>query len=136
MARDLIYLVTPTAETVASGAVLPLTTISRRYGSAVQSAGSSVILTKPGYYNVTLALNTAADATGDITVVLRKSGVNVIGAVASETVGTATTEIHNITITAIVRVLCSEKPVTLTLVNESAASLLTKNIALTVNYDA
>ena len=136
MYKDLIYMVTNDSNTVAAGSTVPLKTIVRRYGSAIQSSGNSVVLYKPGYYLVTATAVVSGGSAGDAVMTLQKAGQDLVGMTASETITTASTELRTLTIDGIVRVMCYEKGVALTLINDGAISLTTSNVSLSVDYYA
>lgn len=133
MNNSLIYLATPSVAEVASGGVLPLSTIVRRRGCAVQQSNDSIVLGAPGYYHVTVATTFTAPATGIVTLELRQDGLPVQGATASASIVTANTEVGSLSFDAIVRVPCGYSSVTLTVVNTGVA-VNTSNIAITVKY--
>lgn len=78
-----------------------------------------------------VSISYTAPAIGDVVVNLQQDGTNVAGGSASDTVATATTEINNINITAIVRVFGGNAPDTLTLKNTGIA-ISTSNVSMTV----
>lgn len=130
---SLIYMITTTDSSVVANGIVPLTTIARRKGCAVQNGANSVILTKPGYYKVTGTVTYTAPVAGDVTFVVQKNGVAVPGLTSSQTVTTATTEINTAAFSGIVRVLCSESGATLTVVDTGVA-ITTSNVSLSVEY--
>lgn len=129
---SLIFLTTTTNASVLADGIIPLTTISRRKGCAVQEAINGASLNKPGYYSINASITFTAGETGDVTVVLQKNGVDVPGITATETVGTATTEVHTINLTGTVRVYCNEIAV-INLVNTGIA-IDVSNVSLKVEY--
>jgi len=131
--NSLIYLATPTVATVPEDGALPLTTIVRRRGSAIQQSNNSIILGQAGYYHVSATVTFTAPAAGEVTIELLKSGEPVQGATASTTITTATTEVRSISFDAIVRVPCCAAPSVLTIVN-SGVAITTSNIAIDVEY--
>ena len=131
--NSLIYLVTPSASSVVSDGVLPLTTIVRRRGSSVQQSNDSIILGDAGYYHVSVSVTFTAPATGVVSLKLLQDGMPVQGATASTTISTATTEVASLSFDAVVRVSCCGAPVTLTLVN-SGVAISSSNIAIDVEY--
>ena len=131
--NSLIYLATPSASSVASGGVLPLSTIVRRRGGSVLQSNDSIVLGAPGYYHVSVNATFTAPATGVVTLSLRQDGIQVQGGTASTTISTATTEVRSISFEAIVRVPCNGSPVTLTVIN-SGVAITTSNIAIAVEY--
>ena len=131
--NSLISLATPSVSPVAVNGVLPLSTIVRRRGSAIQQSNDSIVLNAPGYYRVSVTATFTAPAAGVATLSLRQDGLPVQGATASTTVTTATTEVRSLSFDAIVRVSCCGGPVTLTVLNTGVA-INTSNIAVNVEY--
>ena len=131
--HSLIYLATPSVASVASDGILPLTTIVRRRSGAIQQSNDSIVLRTPGYYHVSVSVTFTAPAVGVASLELRQDGVPVIGATASASVTTATTEVNSLSFDAVVRVPCSASAVTLTVVN-SGVAITTSNIAIDVEY--
>lgn len=125
---SLIYMTNTTPANVLAGGTLPIT-VTRRIGCAIQNGTNSVILKKPGYYKVSGTITFTAPVAGDVTIEVRKNNVSVPGITATETVTTATTEVHTISIDGIVRVLCYEGDAILTLVNNSEVAINTSNIS-------
>ena len=86
MAKSAIYLVNNTETAVATGTVIPLGTVIRRYGQNVRQDGNSVtICDKPGcagYYKVDAIATLRLNEVGKYRVTLEKDGIAVIGAVA------------------------------------------------------
>ena len=85
---------------------MPAGSIIRRYGKCLDATGSAINLNEPGYYQVNLSATFAAAAAGDVTLTLQQDGVPVAGATGTETIVTANTEVANIALTAIIRVMC------------------------------
>lgn len=77
----------------ATGATIPLTTVSLLKGTSTQLLGTSTIqCNKCGVYEVSVSLNVTPTAAGTATIQLRKDGVLQPQAVASFTGVAATTE--------------------------------------------
>ena len=131
MCGNLIYLTTTTAQTVNQDSIIPLTTITRRKGCAIQSGNNSVLISKPGYYLVNAVITFTSSVAGNATVELDQNGQAVVGATGTTAIATATTEPATITISSIVRVLCNQGITTLTLRN-TGIDLSTSNVALSV----
>lgn len=112
-----IYVATTTPTLVAAGGVLPLSTIVRRYGNALNQGGNSVIMNEPGYYLVNVSATFTAPIAGNVSLTLNQNGSAVTGATASTTITTATTEVRSLSFTAIVRVVCGSAPSTLSIDN-------------------
>ena len=93
----------------------------RRKNCSISASGNTIMLQEPGYYTVDVGATYTADA-GDVTVQLLQDGVVVPGAYATETVGTADTEVHSVCFPAVVRVNCScAVPAQLTVVTTTTA---------------
>ena len=134
MCPSLIYLTTTTATLVLSNGIIPLTTIQRRSGCAIESGTNNALLKKPGYYKVSGTITFTAPASGLVTIQAQKNNVDAPGLLTSGTVTTATTEVNTLPITGYIRVFCSEAPVTLTLVNTGIA-ITVSNVSLTIDYE-
>lgn len=131
--KSLIYVATPTTSSVASGSVLPITTIVRRRDCAIQQVNDSIVLNCPGYYKVSVNATFTAPAVGVVSLQLRQDNLPIIGATASTSIATATTEVDSLSFDAIVRVPCNGVPLVLTVVNNGVA-ITTSNIAIDVEY--
>ena len=124
---------TITDAAVLANGIIPLTTIQRRRGRAIQNGTNSILLNMPGYYKVTGSVTFTAPAAGVVNIQLQKNNVDVSGITAGETITTATTEVRTLNINGIVRVYCNEDIATLTLVNNGVA-ITVQNVALDVEY--
>ena len=118
---------------VAAGGRLPIS-VTRRTGCAIQNGDNSVILKKPNYYTVNATVSFVGQTEGDVTLELQKNDVVVPGITSSVTVATPDTDIYNLTLTGVIRLLCYEGDAILTLVNNSDVALTISNIALQI-YD-
>lgn len=128
-----IYVTTTTPSAVVANGTLPLSTIVRRRGNGVNLSGDAITVTDCGsnYYLVAVSATFTAPVAGDVTVTLQQNGTVVSGATASATVTTATTEVHTVNFTAIVRTFNNQSLDSLTLVNTGVAATYS-NIAFTV----
>ena len=133
MSNSLIMMATTTSNSVLENGTIPLTTITRRRGCAVESGANSIILNRPGYYKVNASITFTAPAAGLVNVTAQKNGVDIVGMAASTTVTTATTQVQTLNISGIVRVFCNEGFGTLTLVN-SGVAITTSNVEIDVEY--
>jgi hypothetical protein len=131
--KDLIYMTTTTNASVLANGVIPLTTIQRRTGCALQDGTNSIIFRAAGYYKVNGSITFTAPVAGDVTIVAQKSNINIPGITASTTITTADTEIRTLNINGIVKVFCSERGSSLTLVNSNIA-ITVQNVSLDVEY--
>ena len=130
---SLIYMTNTTPVDVAAGGRLPIS-VARRTGCAIQNGDNSVILKKPSYYTVNATVSFVGQTAGDVTLELQKNDVVVPGITSSVTVATPDTDIYNLTLTGVIRLLCYEGDAILTLVNNSDVALSISNIALQI-YD-
>jgi non-ribosomal peptide synthetase component E (peptide arylation enzyme) len=128
-----IYVTTTTPSAVVANGTLPLSTIVRRRGNDVNLSGDAITVTDCGsnYYLVAVSATFTAPVAGVVTVTLQQNGAVVSGATASATVTTATTEVHTVNFTAIVRTFNNQSLDSLTLVNTGVAATYS-NIAFTV----
>lgn len=133
MNNSLIYLSTPTTSSIASGGVLPLSTIVRRRGATIQQSNDSILLNACGYYHVSITATFTAPTAGAVSLELRQDNAPVQGATATTTITTATTEVRSLSFSAVVRVPCGSAPSVLTVVNTGVA-ITASNIAIDVEY--
>lgn len=126
-----INIVTTSSSAVVAGGTLPLSTIVRRYGCALNQSGNSVLLNESGYYLVNVTATFTAPVAGVVTLVLNQNGNDVPGATGSSTITTATTEVRTISFSAIVRVVCGTAPSTLSIVDTGIDATFS-NIAINV----
>lgn len=130
---SLIFMTTTTNASVLENGVIPLTTIQRRRGRALQDGTNSVTLTAPGYYKVNTSITFTAPAAGVISVKAQKNNVDIPGVTASTTITTATTEVRTLNVSGIVRVFCNEGIASFTLVN-SGLAITVQNVSLDIEY--
>lgn len=126
-----IFAVNTTSAAVVANGTLPISTIVRRYGCATNLSGNSIALSEAGYYLVNISATFTAPAAGVVSLTLQDDGVTVVGATASTTITTASTEVRTLNITAIVRVFCNSAPDALTIVNTGVAATFS-NVAIDV----
>lgn len=131
--KDLIYMTTTTNASVLANGVIPLTTIQRRTGCALQDGTNSIIFRAAGYYKVNGSITFTAPVAGNVTITAQKNNINIPGITASTTITTANTEIRTLNINGIVKVFCSERGSSLTLVN-SGVAITVQNVSLDVEY--
>lgn len=118
------------ATSTAGEGIVPLGSIVRRYGCALTGNDNAVTITECGYYQIDFNITYTGTA-GTSTFEIQQNGVTVKGATASQTIGTADTEIHSATISAMIRVLRSDVPTFITVLNNGVAVNIT-NSALRV----
>lgn len=127
-----IFMINTNPTTVSAGSVIP-NAVARRTGCAVMGADGMVMLRKPGYYKVSATVTATASAAGDVTVVMKKNGIDIPGIIATETYTTADTETRTLYLEGIVKVLCYEGIPVLTLTNASdGIDITTSNVSFTI----
>lgn len=99
---------------------------------ALSGAAAGISLLDDGYYVVTATITFTAPDVGVVAVSLQANGQQVTGAIAAESVNTATTEQHTIAVTGLVYVPCGAAPVVLTLVN-TGITFTPSNVSIVVN---
>ena len=94
-----------TTQAVPAGSALLVGDVYRRYCkknscgiSAFSNNLSSIVAQHGGIYHVTATITFTGDAAGDVTFQLTQNGIAIPGAIASETITTATTEVRTTTI--------------------------------------
>lgn len=133
--KSTLYAFTQASQNV--GVNLPINfNTKQETGCSVKLEGTSIVeIENPGLYFVEFnAVGSTQGTAGDIAVQLQKNGVNVLGAIASES-SSATTDIGSITFSTIIDVLpscCSvDNSVNLSFVNTGVAATYT-NVAINV----
>ena len=93
-----------TSQTVLTNDIVNLGAVYRKYckknceTNTFTFNSTSVSLNQKGVYHLTLNANVSGSAAGNVTLQLFENGVAVPGAIATQTITTATTEVRNITI--------------------------------------
>ena len=138
--RDLtstIGLVNTSSQTVLTGGTINIGTTYRQYttdrcGKVYLPANGGLTIQRPGIYRVTANLVGTGTVAGDVTVQLFQDGVALPGALATETITTAGTEIRTFPIDYKVLVnnnrilnICSTPASTLTLVATGVGATFT-----------
>lgn len=108
MSKALIYTANTAGTEVAIGNTIPVGSIIRRYGRCIDATGSAINLTEEGYYLVDVSATVTAAAAGNVALALTRNGVIVSGATAAATITTANTQAENLSIIALVRVMCCD----------------------------
>ena len=137
--RNSIYVGANASNSVVTNAVVPLTTIVHRENgnnsSEIDLVGNAVTIEtgcrcRPRY-DVTAKVTFTGATTGLATLSVYRNGIAIPYATASETVNTATTEVHTITIPcAILTDKCSNNVITI--VNTGAIGLTVTGASLVV----
>lgn len=105
MSRSAIYTTNTTGQTIAAGNMIPVGVTARRYGCNLKQDGNAITMAGQGYYLIDVSATVTPAAAGTVSLTARKDGVDIIGAIASETVAAAATE-TNLHITTIARNVC------------------------------
>lgn len=121
MSKALIYTANTAGAEVPIGNTVPVGSIIRRYGKCIDATGSAINLVEPGYYIVNVSASVTASAAGDVILALTQDGVPVPGARAAATITTADTQIVNLAMTAVIRVMCCDTANLSVLVDGTAA---------------
>lgn len=131
--KALIDVSTTTSSAVVANGTLPLTTVTRKRGNEISVSGNSIAIMDCGsnYYLVTINATFSAPVAGVVTLNLTQNGVNVVGATASTTITTATTELRSLSFQKVIRTFNANSIDSLTLVNAGVAATFT-NIDVSV----
>ncbi len=126
--KSAIYAVDTTVGTaIADGGIYSPTTISRRYGQAIQLGANGINIQAPGYYDVDATVTVAAGAAGVIKATLFMDGVPVPGATSS--LSAAANATITLPITTMVRVFNNSAQLTIVV---SGAATTSNNLAIKV----
>ena len=131
MSKAMIYTANTSGAAVPIGNTIPVGSVIRRYGRCIDATGSAVNLSEPGYYLVDVSATVTAAPAGDVMLALTQNGVPVSGAVAGATIATVDTQMVNLNIAALVRVMCCDTANLSVLVDGTAAPTV-ENMALRV----
>ena len=132
---SVLYLVNNTAQDViADGLVSPGFVRHRNCQSQATLEGNAIRIVGSGYFSIIVSATVSAPAAGNIEIGLYQDGSQIQGAVASETITTANTQVRNLTIVAEILKKC-DGITTLTLVNTGAEATF-QNLAIRVKRDA
>ena len=131
MSKALIYTANTAGAEVSTGNTVPIGSIIRRYGRCIDATGSAVNLIESGYYLVDVSTTITAATAGNVILALTQNGVPVSGATAAATITTVDNQTENLSITALVRVMCCNTANLSVLVDGTAAPTV-QNMALRV----
>lgn len=120
------------SQSVAANAPINLGSAQHRINQcALNGSGSGVNILKSGYYKLVASITFTAPATGVVSVAAQIGGTSIVGATASESVNTADTEVHNITLNKDILIPCGSAPAVLSLENTGIACTVT-NVSLSL----
>ena len=140
--KNLIYAGTSTSSSVVAGAVVPISTVEKKYNrcnacSTIDLTGNVVTIitnNKRPRYNGWAKITFTGATTGDATLSVFKDSVQIPFAIGTETIETATTEYHTITIPfSILTDCCSTN--TISIVNTGTIGLNVTNASILVVED-
>lgn len=124
MSKSAIYAInTTTGTAVAVGGVLPLNTINRRFGCAVDLSSNGILIREAGYYDVDAIATVTATAVGNVSAYLAQDGVEVAGTRVTVTAQVIGDEVI-LPISALVRVLpCNTDTLTIVIVDNAITTV-------------
>jgi len=126
-----IYMTNTNSTNVLANSIIP-NFINKKVGCAMFWMNNSVLITKPGYYKIAATVTFSAEEAGDVVLTMQKNGIDIPGITATETITTPDTEIRTVTLQGIIRVLCHEGEVFLTLFNKSESAITTSNVSISI----
>lgn len=130
MSKSALYVVNTSNEVIDPSSIIPLGNTVRRFGSCIRQDGNSISATGSGYYLVTVSATVSPSAAGNVSIILNRDGVPIIGA-SSEGTASAAGDPVPLTINAIIRNVCDCDTSLLT-VSLAGTSSNAVNIATTV----
>lgn len=140
--KNLIYAGTNTSNSVVAGAVVPISTIEKKFNrcnacSSIDLTGNVVTIrtnSRRPRYNGWAKITFTGATTGNAVLGVYLNGTQIPFAVGSETIGTATTEVHNVVIPfSILTNCCSTN--TISIVNTGTIGLTVTNASILVVED-
>lgn len=106
MSRSAIYVVNATQQlNVPVNTPLNLGSVQRRFGCDFELSGTDLKIFNPGYYEINVNADVAPGQVGDVSLILYKDNVPVLGAKATETAAAAN-DILNLSFHVVVREGC------------------------------
>ena len=105
MSKSAIYIVNPSTQVVQVDGVITPGTIIRRFGPNLALSGNGIQISGAGYYDIDATFNVAPTEVGEVIITAYLDGVQIPGAVATET-ATAAGDFVNLSISALVRENC------------------------------
>ena len=89
MSKSLIQVANQSSQTVAVNSIISLGSVLRRFGCNCRLSGNAIEVEGQGYYTIDASVTVAPTASGTVTVALFNNGVQIPGAIASASTGTA-----------------------------------------------
>lgn len=109
MKSSIMVINTTSGSNIAVDSVYPITQIARRTGQGIDGNNEGIVITEPGWYALDADITVTATAAGTLTAGLYANGVQIPGAIASQTV--AENDVVTLPIKSIVRVTCCGDPI-------------------------
>lgn len=131
MSKSLIQVANPSSQTVALNGIIDLGSTQRRFGCNCRLSGNGIEVDGAGYYAIDASVSVAPTVAGPVTVAIYKDGVQIPGAIASDSVSTANSP-SNVAINTTIRLGCNcESADNLTLVLLAGAGVV-QNVSMRV----
>lgn len=129
-----IYMTNTNETNVLANNVIPCYINKKAGGQCVFFAlNNSILILKPGYYEINATVTVTAPAAGNVTITAQKNGENITGITATETITTADTEYRTLYLHGFVRVLCHESDsIAITLLNDSDIAIDVTNVSFSI----
>ena len=132
MSRSLIQTTNQSSQTVAENSIISLGSVLRRFGCNCRLSGNAIEVEGEGYYKVDATVTAVPTAAGNVTVALYEDGVQIPGAIATESVTAVDSPVTLPIATTIRKGCCCDGASQITLVLEQGASEVT-NVSLRVD---
>lgn len=127
--KSYVKTVTSTSTSVLANSVVPIggTLVTGYNRNNIAKIGNGVVIYDccPNAYKVTVNATFTAPVAGTISLQIQQNGSNVVGAVASTTITTATTEVRNLSFSTIIKATGGCVDDVITLLNSELAITIT-----------
>lgn len=124
-----LYSAEQSVQSVSAGGLIGLgRTVHKSCQSQISSDDGAMTLKGVGYFKITATV-TFTGAAGNAILSLYKDGYQIPGAIVTETIATADTEYHTVTLSAMVAKTPCRLISSITLVNNSAIALSVSNVS-------
>ena len=131
MSKSLIQVANQSTQAVALNSIISLGSTQRRFGCNCRLSGNGIEVDGAGYYTIDASITAAPTAAGTVTVSLYNNGVQVPGATASASTGTAGNPVSVAINTTVRQGCCCDSADNLTLVLLSGPGNVT-NVSMRV----
>ena len=116
MSRSLIQVANQSTQAVSLNSIIALGSTQRRFGCNCRLSGNGIEVDGVGYYTIDAGVTVEPTAAGTVTVALYNNGVQVPGAIASASTGTAGNPVSVAINTTVRQGCCCDSADNLTLV--------------------